>query len=298
MAEEGDTVKQIFVLVALAWMVATVAMAGERALGTLTVATSGSTNNRDTAVPFSIENGTLLSLVCTAPTRVGVGVSSCTSSTCPPLVTTAQRLYPTSCTYPLAAPYGGYSKCLVAVSALDGGATSCDVFQRYGNEGATRARGDSDTATASVNLTDFQGPVTFSYDAGDNGFDHYPVYITKGYDMSAGVQTLGICFSDNPPTRDGHACSSPSSRYGYLTLGSDGQMHILGPFTNDTVSTLNWSGNIVISVNGTGSFRLVGAATASLPACGPGGINFGAINYDTTLNKHVGCNGTAWQTLY
>lgn len=126
--------------VAALLMVALVAHAGEKALGT-TTASSGSINNQNTAVPFSIENGTLLSVQCDTPARIGVGVSTCTAATCPTAITNASDLFPTSCSYPLTVPYNGtYRKCLVASAALDGGSSSCNWFQRYGNEGASRGR--------------------------------------------------------------------------------------------------------------------------------------------------------------
>ena len=40
-----------------------------------------------------------------------------------------------------------------------------------------------------------------------------------------------------------------------------------------------------------------GYATLSLPTC-DGTTNVGVITYDTTLNKHVGCDGTLWNALY
>jgi len=124
-----------------------VAQAGERALGT-TTATSGSVNNQSTAVPFSIENGTLLSVECDNPSRIGVGVSTCTAATCPTLAPVPHRVYPTSCSYPLTSPYNGtYRKCLVAAQALDGGPSECNWFQRYGNEGASRARTGDENVT-------------------------------------------------------------------------------------------------------------------------------------------------------
>ena len=120
------------------------ALANESALGTITT-TSGTVNNRTTAVPFSIDNGTLLSVECDAPARIGVNVTgTCTKATCPTLAPRPYRLYPTSCSYPLSTAYNGYRGCVVAVQAFDGGAAECNVHKRYGNEARMRTSDDGD----------------------------------------------------------------------------------------------------------------------------------------------------------
>ncbi len=45
-----------------------------------------------------------------------------------------------------------------------------------------------------------------------------------------------------------------------------------------------------------GEIQTLGVANASLPTCN--GTTEGAVDYDTTNHKHVGCNGTAWTNLY
>lgn len=128
----------------LALLLSLVAQANESALGTITT-TSGTVNNRTTAVPFSIDNGTLLSVECDAPARIGINVTgTCTKATCPTLAPRPYRLYPTSCSYPLSTAYNGYRGCVVAVQAFDGGAAECNVHKRYGNEARMRTSDDGD----------------------------------------------------------------------------------------------------------------------------------------------------------
>ena len=45
-----------------------------------------------------------------------------------------------------------------------------------------------------------------------------------------------------------------------------------------------------------GVFYPNGYATGSLPTCN--GTTEMGIVYDTTTNKHVGCNGSTWDNLY
>jgi hypothetical protein len=64
---------------------------------------------------------------------------------------------------------------------------------------------------------------------------------------------------------------------------------LLLKITNNGGSTFKWG------VHHDGSIRFVGQTNASLPTCNAGRI--GSVQYDTTNNKLVLCNGSAWQTI-
>ena len=164
----------------------------------------------------------------------------------------------------------------------------------------------ADVSTSGTSLNSFRAPSIFFQDAGV-GY-HYPVYVAKGADMSSGSQLVAICFGGQP-TPDGLNCGSPEGRAGYFGVATDGYMVISAYLRNDAVGALSWNGiisnNDTISSSSTGAafsatssgyFKLAGVATGSLPPCDA--TRKGGIHFDTTTNKHVGCDGSTWNNLY
>lgn len=143
----------------------------------------------------------------------------------------------------------------------------------------------------------FLGPKGITMDGGSN--DTYPLYLRQGKDMSAGSQSIGICFGGTP-TVDGTTCTG--SRAAVLTFGSDTYMRVSNNFGNLSAGVLNWAGEIRSANSGgaaisatSGYFRSNGVLEANLPTCNGGAA--GALIYTTDRAEYAYCDGTNWQFL-
>jgi hypothetical protein len=74
----------------------------------------------------------------------------------------------------------------------------------------------------------------------------------------------------------------------YTPVSGTGNQNAATP--NGTLANLN-----LASLTASGVARFSGYPTSLLPAAAS---NEGAITYDTTLDKHVGCNGSSWNALW
>lgn len=125
----------------------------------------------------------------------------------------------------------------------------------------------------------------------------------------------GTFRSDAPSGSNGFACSTNGCRFDLGTGASDywesdgtkiatpGSVAVSGEISTtyvhvgDSIRNVNAAPLTVIDAEG---LAILGVATVGLAACNatapPTGTR-GTIQYDTTLNRLVYCNGTAWKTI-
>jgi len=95
----------------------------------------------------------------------------------------------------------------------------------------------------------------------------------------AGPSQLGLSSTNN--------ASSPDA---FLSEVSAGLLSVTSDIGKTTRGSLN-----LANLNSSGVAKFTGYPTSLLPAAAS---NAGSITYDTTLSKHVGCDGSSWNALW
>lgn len=121
---------------AVAFLLSTVALAGETYRGIIVSGAGADTTNASTAAPFSIPANTKLTIACTAAAFICVGPTTCTASLAganPGVPVSANEKFPTS-SQALVSGVTVSSSPTAVIRIVSTAAVNCVVWERKGDE--------------------------------------------------------------------------------------------------------------------------------------------------------------------
>jgi hypothetical protein len=136
----------------------------------------------------------------------------------------------------------------------------------------------------------FKGTISIASGNGIHTTDLYTdndSWLRFNYSFASIYKAGATFYSIQAPASEAFKTFAPTAKW---CIGDDCTDYFTGDGTNMVLTGMG-----LAVPTGTGVL-IGGTVTGSLPACAAG--TEGQIMYDTTTNKHVGCDGAVWNNLY